>query len=1034
MRWSALNPKQLAAEASVTQKRVSDRSRVGFTAAVALAAGLLAILWIAPAHAQSHATQYIPTVWTTEQGLPQNSVNALLQEYDGYLWIGTFGGLARFDGERFKVFDLMELPALGSLRITSLYESRSRVLWIGTAGGGVTRLQNGVAATYTEHDGLPSGFINSIRADAEGNIWINTSGGLARFGAAKPEACPKYRGKAVREFYLQARDGSMWFRYGKQILRFAADGSVATLDVPNPSVFLVHEAGDGSVWIAVRDEYRLIRYTQGRFSDVPLPPIERRKLKPDYRENAVVMARGASGDLLLLTPAGLVRTAGGTLTPPEALTLPADGGELPKVRSLLVDREGNLWVGTVGAGLIRLRPAPLTAYGKSEGLSDKGFNAVFQDREGRIWLGGDLLYWFDGGRFHLFPGVPSTVAIRQTQDGDLWFGGYGGLYRWRSGVLSHFTVDAPAVSAVYQDREGTIWIGAAKENRPGGLYRFAGGEWRQVPGVSDVRQIVQDRESGFWVTGSEGLWHVRGGKPALYQTSQSLPGRIRDICQDPTRDLWLATYGGGLFRLRDGRLNAITKKDGLPNDVLVGVLDDGRGNLWVSSNQNIFRLSLNELNDFADGKVSSVSPVSYGVDEGMRTSECNGGSPAIWKTTDGRIWVSTLRGVVAIDPSAGSRLPPPVVVEEARANQSMLARDGLTSAPGGSDMFDFRFTALSLSAPEKVRFKYRLEPYDKNWVEAGAQRTAHYTNMAPGEYSFQVIAANSFGIWNSQGDSVRFVLRPRFNQTNWFYALCTAASLALLWMAYQFRLRQLQHQFDMRLDERVQERTRIARELHDTLLQSFHGLLFRFQAARNLFPRRPEEALHMLDSAIARAEGALAEGRDAIQDLRAGSSESRLEDLLNSAGQELAGAQEENGNSAVFQMSMEGQPRSLSPLMQDEIYRMAREILRNAFQHAHASRIEAAVQYNRKLFRLRIRDDGKGIDSKVLEAGARAGHWGLPGIRERAKRIGAQLRLWSESGAGTEVELTLPARIAYPRGGPGHGLQLFRKRKVNRED
>ena len=1025
--------KQLAAEAVIAEQRLADLPRLGLAAlshrfeleaslllqpcqhriAVILAAGLLASLLIAPVHAESYPTQYLTTVWQTEQGLPQNSVNALLQDHDGYLWIGTFGGLARFDGERFGVFDLASTPGFGSNRILSLYESRSGALWIGTMDGGLIRLENGVATTYTDRDGLPSRFISSIRGDAEGNVWIKSSHGVAKFVGAKLEAYPTHRGKAISEFYLQARDGSTWFRCGTDLVRSGADGSIATLHVRKPSVFLVHEARDGSVWIGVRDEYRLMRYYQGAFSDVPLPPIGRRELTAWAPEYILTMAENTDGELLLLTPAGLVRTVGGSLSPPQPISLPANDAELPKVRSLLVDREGNLWVGMIGKGLLRLRPAPLAAYAKEEGLSDSGFYAVFQDREGRIWLGGDSLYWFDGHRFHSIPGVKDMRAIAQTSDGDLWFGGYSGLYRWRSGVLSHFKVEAPAVESIYQDREGTLWIGGSMEERPGGLYRFGEGKLDRIPGISGVHNIIGGRDGGFWVAAIEGLFYVRGGKAFWYEQNRSLPGHIRDIYQDSTGTLWLATYGGGLFRFRDGRLKAITTKDGLPNNMLLSILDGGKGNLWVSSNQNIVRLSLKELNDFADGRISSILPVSYGVAEGMRSSECNGGSPGGWITRDGRIWFPTLRGVVAIDPGAGTRFPPPVVLEEAWANQLMLARDGRTSAPPGNNTFDFRFTALSFSAPEKLRFKYRLEPYDKDWVNAGTRRTAHYTNMPPGEYSFHVIAANSYGIWNNQGANLRFVLRPHFSRTNWFYALCAIGFLVLLWMAYQFRLRRLQRAFSMRLEERVEERTRIARELHDTLLQSFQGLMFSFQAARNLFPGRTEAAIRTLDVAIRKGDEAVAEGRDAIQNLRLGSAQSRLEDLLTATGQELRDAQDGNSHSAVFQVTMEGQPRTLSPLLQDEIYRIAREVLRNAFQHACARRIEAAIQYDPHLFRLRIRDDGKGMDPAVLQEGVRTGHWGLPGIRERVKRIGARLALWSESGAGTEVELTVPASVAY---------------------
>jgi signal transduction histidine kinase/ligand-binding sensor domain-containing protein len=1014
------------AEAGVAQQPWAHLQRGKHRIAVILAAGLLTSLSIAPVRGQVYPAQYVSKVWQTEQGLPQNSVNVLLQDHDGYIWTGTYGGLARFDGERFKVFALADQPGIGSLGITCLYESRSGVLWAGTAGGGLARLDHGVLTTYTGRDGLPSGFIDSIRGDGEGNVWIKTSGGLARFDGVKLEPYPSHRGKAVREFYLQARDGSMWFRYGEEVLRFGADGSIATLNVGKPSVFLVHETRDGSVWIAARDLYQLVRYYKGVFSHVPLPAAGSRPLADVHPEFAVTAAEDTNGELLLFTPAGLVRTMGGRLSSAEALPLPSANGELPKVRSLLVDREGNLWVGLIATGLVRLRPAPLTAYGKDEGLSDSSFNAVFQDREGRIWLGGNLLYWFDGHRFHLIPGVADTTAIAQTRDGDLWFGGYGQMYRWRSGVLTRFQVEAFHVSGMYEDREGILWIGGAEGDRPGGLYRFREGKLDQFPGISGAQNMTDDRNGGFWVMATQGLFHMRGGRITPYDENQGPPRRAVDFYQDSTGTLWFAANDGELSRLRDGRLKAITFKKGQSNSVLLRLLDDGRDSLWISSHQSIFRLSLKELNDFADGRLSSILPVSYGVAEGMRSSDCNWGNPGIWKTTDGRIWIPTVRGVVAIDPAAGNRIPPPVVLEEATAEKVKLALDGQTSAPAGNNTFDFRFTALSFSAPEKLRFKYRLEPYDKEWVDAGGGRTAHYTNMAPGRYSFHVIAANSYGIWNEQGAKLGFVLRPHFYQTSWFYAFCATGLLALLWMGHQFRLRQLQRVFNMRLEERVDERTRIARELHDTLLQSFQGLMFSFQAARNLLPGRTDEAIRTLDGAIRKGDEAVAEGRDAIQNLRLGSVERRLEDLLTATGQELQDAQDGNTHATVFRVIMEGQPRTLSPLLQDEIYRIAREVLRNAFRHACASRIEAAIHYDPHLFRLRIRDDGKGIDGTVLQGGARAGHWGLPGMRERAKRIGARLVLWSESGAGTEVELTVPASVAYAEPHVRRRFGLFR--------
>ena len=1002
--------------------------------AVARAAGLLATLLIAPVHAQSYPTQYVATVWQTEQGLPQSTIASMVQDRDGYVWLATGGGLVRFNGVDFKVFDAADLPGLVSTRVGAVYESRSGALWIGTLTSGLIRLHEGVAITYAAPDSFRSRNIRSIREDAAGKLWINTlntPSGIACFAGDKLEPCTTYQGKEVSEFFLQARDGSMWFRCGKDIVRFGAGGSVATLS----GGYMAQEARDGSVWVAFRDQYRLVRYHQGVFSDVRLPPIRQRQwtgASPEqYPEQGILaLARDTDGELLLLTPAGLVRAVDGKLSPPEGLPLPANIGEAPKVLSLMVDREGNRWVGTEGRGLFRFRRAPLTAYGKDEGLSDSAFRAVFQDRDGRIWLGGESVYWFDGHQFHLVPGLTSIRTIAQTGDGDLYFGGSGGLYRWRSGVLTRFKVETAAVTQILQDQQGTLWTVQETYERTRQLYRFRDGEFEQID--PDVLKIAEDRDGGLWLASllRPGLRYVRGGKTVLYDERQGLPRNlVGSIGQDSSGTLWVATSAGPLYRLRDGRFKATRTRDGLTNDI-VGILDDGKGKLWFSSDRGIFRLSLQELNDFADGRISSLSPVWYGVAEGMKSIECNGGPQGQLKTRDGRLWFPTMRGVVAIDPNAVNG-PPPVVLEEARAKTVTLGRERRTSVSAGSDTFDFTFTALSLSAPERQRFKYRLEPYDKDWVDAGTQRTAHYTNMLPGEYSFQVIAANSYGIWNEQGASVRFVLRPHFYQTNWFHALGAATFLVLLWAAYQLRVRQLQREFNMRLGERLDERGRIARELHDTLLQSFQGLMFSFQAARNLLPGRTEEAIRTLDGAIREGDEAIAEGRDAIQGLRANPGGERdLEYLLTTAGKELARSSGAEGEIPAFHVTVEGARQPLSPLLQDEVYRMAREFLRNAFRHAHASRIEAEIAYAPQFFRLRIRDNGKGIDRRVLDEGARSGHWGLPGVRERAKRIGARLRLWSESGAGTEAELTVPARIAYRTVHRREGLRLFRRNKV----
>jgi len=803
----------------------------------------------------------------------------------------------------------------------------------------------------------------------------------------------------------------MWFRSGRDIVRFGADGSTASLTGGS----LVHESRDGSVWVALHDQYRLVRYHQGVFSDVRIPTGGRRLWTSAYgKQGILAMETDADGELLLLTPAGLVRVVDGRPSPPVPPPLPADGGDLPKVLCLLVDREGNRWVGTMVTGLFRFRQAPLTAYGKDEGLSDETFLTVFEDREGRIWLGGESLYWFDGHRFRPFPGLSDIRAIAQTRNGDLWFGGSGGLYRWRSGVLSRFQIEAPAVNVILEDRQGTLWIVAPSYDRPGGLFRFREEKFERI--AADVHRVAEAPDGGLWLANRQGLQYMRGGNTVLYKQGL-FP--VPDVYQDSTGTLWLANYGGGLIRFRDGRFKAITTKDGLPNDTPVAILEDGQGHLWVSSDRNIFRLSLKELNDFAEGRVRSISPVSYGVAEGMRSSECNAGSPGGWKTRDGRLWFPTVRGVVAIDPTAGNRLPPPVVLEEAWANQLALAHDGRTSVPAGSNTFDFQFTALNLSAAEKQRFKYRLEPYDRDWVDAGTRRTAHYTNMAPGGYSFRVIAANDYGIWNLQGAGVRFVLQPHYYQTNWFYALCACALMALLWAGYQFRLRQLQREFNMRLAERVEERTRIARELHDNLLQTVQGFMLRLQAVNERMP--PGAAKDEFEETLQIGDRAIVEGRHTVQDLRSTFTTGDLADAIRALGDELAS---EGG--ATFRLVVEGPVRNMHPIVRDEVYSIAREALRNAFTHACATHIEAEITFDERQLRLGIRDDGTGIAPEIAQHG-RAGHYGLTGMRERARQIGSKLVISSGAGSGTEIDLKVAGSIAYAKLPGRSRFSLFRR-------
>ena len=353
--------------------------------------------------------------------------------------------------------------------------------------------------------------------------------------------------------------------------------------------------------------------------------------------------------------------------------------------------------------------------------------------------------------------------------------------------------------------------------------------------------------------------------------------------------------------------------------------------------------------------------------------------------------------------------------------KELAAIDNLKLAPHPRDL-QIDYTSPTFTIPQKVKFRYRLDGYDYDWHEAGTRRQAFYTDLPPGKYTFRVTAANSDGVWNETAAKLAFSVAPAYYQTNWFRALCGALFLLLLWAGYQLRVRQLQHHFDMTLEARVSERTRIARELHDTLLQSFHGLLLRFQTVFQLLPERPMEAKEKLGSAIEQAADAITEGRDAVQGLRDSTVQGNdLAEAISTLGEELA-TDSGNHRPAAFRVSIEGESRNLHPILRDEVYKIAAEAMRNAFRHAQARQIEAEIRYDPEQFRLRVRDDGKGIDPAILSSQGSEGHYGLPGMRERATLIGGKLVVWSEVDAGTEVELRVPATAAYAAAQQGSWL------------
>jgi signal transduction histidine kinase len=446
------------------------------------------------------------------------------------------------------------------------------------------------------------------------------------------------------------------------------------------------------------------------------------------------------------------------------------------------------------------------------------------------------------------------------------------------------------------------------------------------------------------------------------------------------------------------------------------------------------RIARTELDSWVVDSKRIVQATVFGSSDGVKSHAFYGDAgPRVAKSLDGKLWFSTWDGLSVVDPRhlSTNKLPPPVQVERIIADGKTY--DAALSLRLSRRIHDLKinYTALSFVAPEKVHFRFKLEGQDPDWREVVNDREVQYSNLAPGNYRFRVTASNNSGLWNEEGAMLDLVIPPAWYQTNWFLAACIAAFLAMIWGIHELRVRQVARQFNLRLEERVSERARIARDLHDTLLQSFQGLVLRFQAVRYQLPDRPEKASAALDSALISADQAIAEGRRAVQELRAEPfRESNLEQTLLATARELASAQDGGDSAPPLRVIVEGSRRDKRAIIREEIYRIARELLRNAYRHAHAQNIEAELRYGDDAFLLLVRDNGKGMDPKILEHHGRAGHWGLPGMYERAAGIGARLDVWSEAGAGTEVRLTVPAAIAYEKSPDGGRLKLFRKKRI----
>ena len=1004
-------------------------------AARTLAFGLLVLfpIYAFATDPDKKITQYAHTTWRTQDGYFSGAPHAITQTADGYIWIGTQNELLRFDGVKLARWIPPAGRELPQSRIWTLLGSRDGSLWIGTDTG-LAHWNNRELVIFAE----PHGHVNSIIEKSNGEIWFSVvqqghyTAAVCQVIGERTKCYGTSEGLPVRGATALAEDasGNLWFGDESTVVRW--NGSSSRTFSPQAlkgnhadGVVAIAGAPDGSVWLgfAVRGPGVGL---QKVVNDVPKPFVT-----PELDSSTLI------------------------------------------VNALFLDRHNSLWIGTEKQGIYRIHDRTVDHFGSGEGLSSDFVAAFHEDREGDMWVatsqGVDCFRNLRVSNFTAREGLPmeEVDSVLASRDGTVWAGGpenlasiKGGKVSW---VQSHKGLPGTQVTSLFEDHAGRLWVGVDNS-----LFIYEKGAFRPIrrrdgSSIGFITDLAEDGHHNVWAEtiGPRKLVRITDLIVQEEFPEPQIPAAHR-VAVGPDESIWLGLFSGDLARYNRGKVDIfpfknssspsretmvnallvapegavlgatsfgliawkagkqqiLTVKNGLPCNVIYSLITDNNGALWLYTQCGIVEIPKVELEKWWEdpGRVLEVQTV--GAVDGAQPGWVPFQGAAI--SPDGKLWFANYTALQVIDPANRkvNSIPPPLVIQDITADKIRYEAGNSLSFPANTRDLQIDYAALSFANPQKVAFRYKLEGRDNKWQDAGSRRQAFYTDLPPGHYTFRVIGSNNDAVWNEEGAFLDFAIAPAYHQTWWFRLSCVIAFAGLLWALYQLRLRQMTQEFNMRLEERVHERTRIARELHDTLLQSFHGLLLRFQAVSNELDKG--EHKEELDEAIDRAAQAITEGRNAVQGLRASVVETNdLAAALGTLGKELAAAESQPPE---FVVQVEGGPRELHPVLRDEVYRVGGEALRNAFRHSNARHIEVEVRYDERQFRLRVRDDGKGIESKLLAEHGRAGHFGLRGIRERAERVGGKLTLWSSDPrtdggleSGTEVELRIPAAHAYAK-------------------
>ncbi len=997
-----------------------------------------AALWLSvllPAGAEENSpvasttplSQYTVRSWQTDEGLPHNLVRAITQTPDGYLWLGTRLGLARFDGIHFTSFDSHNTPALSNPNVSALAVDQDGSLWAGTYGGGLVHLKGGVFSRLTRTNGLVGNEISALAAAKDGSLWIGTTTGLSHYQNGKFTNYTRKEGLAFNIIRAVSEDaeGNIWIATGEGLNRLkngVIGNLTATVGVPYNSVRALHLDKSGKLWIGWNNG--IVCYEHGSYTNYAIE----KELSGSF---VTAMHEDNRGNVWVGTYSGLKR-----FRDRQFFNIPnAEGIPFDLINALFEDHEGNVWVGS-REGLARLTPRRFFNYSRQQGLTHNNIMSVLEDHSGSLWIGtwGGGLNQLKDGKVTIYStqnGFPHDLVLStcEARDGSLWIGADfdGGLMHLMNGSLTHFTrknglVDA-AVRVIHEDRAGNLWIGTSRGLsclRDGKFTNYFG---RDLDSGNSFLAICEDSQGTLWFGTDDGLICRTSGefKPVTNGLSSSV---VLSLYEDPAHDLWIGTDGHGLNRLHGGEFSRYTTKEGLFNNSVFEVVEDDFGYLWMSCLKGISRVSKKELDELDRHEIKTVHAAFYGKLDGLLSVQCNGvAKPAGWKSRDGRIWFPTTKGLVAVDPQIElNNLQPPVVIERIVTEKGSveLAGYGVLTAPSdqnevgpgvstppplrlprGRGDLEIHYTALSLQTPEKNQFKYMLEGVDSDWVNAETRRTAYYNHLRPGGYRFRVTACNNDGLWTETGASLALELVPPFWETTWFRSLAVLGLAASLAGSVRYvSVRRLRRKLAALEQQHAieKERARIAKDIHDDLGAS----LTQIALLSDRGDRESGDELRANARKISSTAREIAQSLDEIV-WAVNPEHDTIEGLVEYLSQSADDFLEDTAIRSRVKLPTELPRCSIPAETRHQFFLAFREALNNAVKHAKASEIQLEIAAHPSELQLTIADNGIGFNPATVNGRGN----GLTNMRKRLEGIGGRFEIDSRSAYGTTIKMAI---------------------------